>query len=403
MKKTVKRMLGIVFAATMLLSASVFAACEEEKKPAGRKHDQNTLVVEGTGKVQCHNFVDGKCTMCDETTIFRQDPLSKSPEILNTAQPADKQGHIEEIWYKSRAYGLEAAYPDEGEMHIIKHAYVYLPAGYDANNKDKKYNVLYMMHGNKLNEGYWFGQLNYATDRSPYTGGYGTENGIDGLYAAGKCADIIFVTPTFYSYYNKDAEGPRDYPTQYYGKVDPDYVGIDTANNHVQEYEELGIDEYWPNELKNDLMPYIAEHYNTYAKSGAPEDLIAARDHHGFTGLSRGGFVCTKVSTQAMDYISYFATESGGSGGKAFADVYNTKWKPQGYTLNYWFHGFGSSEDYQATVESFCALRDGIGATTGSNIKGGDQLEFVLSNKTGHNYATWITNLYNLLQVFFLK
>ena len=77
--------------ALMTLAGSCFAmtACGDDKKDDGpvtpsMTHDPVTLEVTGQpGTYHWHNFVDGKCTMCDETTIFTQDKLGGT-EILTT-------------------------------------------------------------------------------------------------------------------------------------------------------------------------------------------------------------------------------------------------------------------------------------------------------------------------------
>ena len=45
--------------------------------------------------------------------------------------------------------------------------------------------------------------------------------------------------------------------------------------------------------------------------------------------------------------------------------------------------------------------RDALGLQEGSDIANGDRIEFVAVNGTAHNYATWITNFYNEMLVFF--
>ena len=52
--------------------AATFAGCGEKEPETPKKtHDPVTLEVTGKpGTYEAHNFVDGKCTMCDETTIF---------------------------------------------------------------------------------------------------------------------------------------------------------------------------------------------------------------------------------------------------------------------------------------------------------------------------------------------
>lgn len=117
--------------------AATFAACgnKEEDPPAAKKtHDPVTLEVTGQpGTYEPHNFVDGKCTMCDETTIFTQDSVAKD-DIVTKA--CDRQGTVEEIKYTTAAYP-DYEYADENGL-VTKTAWVYLPYGYDAADTSTK-------------------------------------------------------------------------------------------------------------------------------------------------------------------------------------------------------------------------------------------------------------------------
>lgn len=368
----IRKLACLVAGIVVVCSAFALAACDEkpEPKPAGITHDRVTLQVTGKDTYEPHNYVDGKCTMCEETTSFTQVPLMNQKEILQY-KPA-KSGKVEKIEYDTRAYFAETQTEGEDEIHVKKTAYVYLPSNYDGT---KKFNVLYMMHGNKLNEGYWFAQGSYdleTGDATAFTGGYGTENVIEYLIANNKMEDTIFVTPTFYTRPDLNGDGVPD---------------TDFDDN-------MGADSYFRFELFNDLMPYIAENYSTYAVSGSAEDLKAARNHQGFNGLSRGSALVSSVIWQyGVEYFSYIANFSGGAGSQGIVDNYKEKFSS--LPLKYWYVGYGSTEDYAGVMKNYVAMRDGLG------LQQGKTCDFVLSNKTGHNYATWITCLYNSLQVFF--
>ncbi len=59
---------------------------------------------------------------------------------------AEHKGKLELLDYDSKTY-------DDSDKTLKKHAWVYLPYGYDAG---KKYNVLYLLHGGGCNHNYWF-------------------------------------------------------------------------------------------------------------------------------------------------------------------------------------------------------------------------------------------------------
>ena len=427
------RKLFKVLGSAVLVAAVCFAIAgcsqEETKTPATRTHDQITHVITGNeeGKTAQHNFVDGKCTMCDETTIFRQDPMLKSEEILLTEQ--QEKGTVESFWYKTRAYGVEekfknrpdSEYKEGDELWIWKRAFVYLPYGYDPEDTETKYNVMYMMHGNKLNEGYWFGTGTYATDKSAYTGGYGTENVLDYLIENDLAEKTIFVAMTMYQYYDGEyREGAdRDDVSKFVGgnaemgNVYSGFVDKESDLGYRLGWgdDNMGDDSVYWKEWYNSLMPYVVTHYNTYTvvpETGADPDsqefknaCIAARDHVAFTGLSRGGQSVRSVMTNCLEYISYFAYESTGVPDEA--TIANINAKADTYPCRYIFISCGSQEGPDECDAQMLDVRDQLGWTQneGSDIANGDRICFIQVNGTAHNYATWITNLYNFALVAF--
>lgn len=402
MKKLIQKTTLVILAAVLALS---LAACKAETPTqAAKTHDRETFIQTGTSKIIPHEFVDGVCKYCGAETVFRQKPLSGSPEILLTAQPADKQGTVTEIWYKTRAYAVEAAQPDLGELHIVKRAFVYTPAGYDPSDTSKKYNIIVKLHGNKVHEGYWFKKGSYEQDDSPYTGGYGTENVLDYMAANGLSENVIVVTPTIYEYYYNEKQGDvvggdDEVNGLYYGYIDPDFAGVDKAEPTKLEGE---VDSEWWKEFRYDLLPYLVENYNTFAASSSEEDLIAARDHLAVTGLFRSENLADSVLGNMVPYLSYIGFDTGYLAGQNFIDRYNAEYKGK-YDIKYMFVSCGEQEDVTGDIEDMLKLKNGLGLRQGSDIKNGDQVEFVYIEKSAHNYSTWITDLYNELLVFFKK
>jgi S-formylglutathione hydrolase FrmB len=224
-----------------------------------------------------------------------------------------------------------------------------------------------------LNEGYWLAQGSYSASDSIYTKGYGTNNVLDNMMKAGTAKKTICVTPTYYLDENETQDGN-------FGK-----------------------------ELTEDLMPYIAEHYNTYAADSSAASLKANRDHQGYVGLSLGSmYSFSYIWTDYLDYFSYIGSFSGSSMGEDSWEqiVTNKNTKFKDLSIKYWYVGLGTSENsdtypgdpftaYRTLVKGISSLQ------SGSDLSAGDNCEFVYCNKTGHNYATWITCLYNCMQVFF--
>lgn len=428
-----------------------FAACggggDDDQGGGGgattKTHDRITHVVTGSNDntTQHHNFVNGQCTMCGQTTIFRQDAMYKAENILLTEQ--SQQGTLECVWYKTRAYGVEAKFAGQTDVNgkaydgsplwIYKRAWVYLPYGYDAADATKKYNVMYMMHGDKLNEGYWFAQGSYATDKSPYTGGFGTMNVLDYLNMNNLCEDTIYVAVTMYQYYSGSAKTveERDDVSKFVGgngtlaNIYSGYISEDDGDKVDFDFgftvDSDGADaEIWK-EWKYHLMPTISYKYNTYADASSIADKMAdpanygltdedttfftacenARGHVAYTGLSRGGASVNSVLTNALEYISYFAYESAFTPNEAVLG--NMQAKATSYPVNYLFMSCGSQESPVETDQKMLEIRDAMGwqNNEGSDIAHGDRIEFIQVNGTAHNYATWITNLFNFAQVAF--
>ena len=372
--KNLKKMISLVGCVLMAAISVGFASCGEQKPAVSTKsHDRVTLKMSDKDEYKPHNFVDGKCTMCDETTIFTQDTVSGTDVFKNACS---EQGSVIEIHYDTRAYCLEAEYPDAGEIKTTKRAFVYLPYGYDAEDKSTKYDVLYLLHGSGLNEGYWFAKGTYSPQDSVYTGGWNTLNVIDNLIKEGKAKKCIIVTPSLYS------------PVE----------GYEINNNSSNITKEFG------KELIYDLMPYIAENYNTYAASGSQEDLKANRDHQAYSGLSLGSMTSfDSVLSYCLEYFSYVGSFSGSNFDQAswLAIADQIKANP----LKYWYVGCGSLEtnkDYPGDpFTAYRTIKEAASLQSGSDLTKGDNCQYVLCNKSQHNYKTWITCLYNSLQVFF--
>src|SRR5690606_7426686 len=143
---------------------------------------------------------------------------------------------------------------------------VYLPYGYDPNDKEKRYNVLYLMHGGGENEDLIFGGPGENRE---------LKNILDHMIANGDIEPLIVVTPTFYGGMN------------------------DVALFH--------------DELISVVVPLVETTYNTHAKSGSLEDLKASRAHRAFGGFSMGSVTTWHVFANKLDYFKYFVPLSGDS------------------------------------------------------------------------------------------
>jgi enterochelin esterase-like enzyme len=175
------------------------------------------------------------------------------PEKFDSGEIAEA-GTLEELVYETKAYATDG-------RAVTKRAMVYLPYGYSA---DKKYNILYLMHGTGDDEYYWLKTHAYNKIM------------LDRLIAMGEIEPLIVVTPTFY--------------------VENDCMdGLDALTFSFRE------------ELRNDLMPAVEEKYSTWAETADDKGFSASRDHRAFAGLSRGAVTtANSVLCGSLDYFSYF-------------------------------------------------------------------------------------------------
>ena len=177
-------------------------------------------------------------------------------------QAAAHPGTIEKLRYETKDYAGRGG-------DTVKTAYVYLPFGYDRNDSDTRYDILYLMHG-------WTG---HAGEYFEY--GYVKEI-FDNLIEKGEIKPLIVVSPTFYT--------------------------DDDGNDYGTSVAELRA---FHNDFTNGLMPAVEGKYHTYAASASDEGLKASRDHRAFGGFSLGSVTTWMQFCYNYDYIRYFIPMSG--------------------------------------------------------------------------------------------
>jgi S-formylglutathione hydrolase FrmB len=171
---------------------------------------------------------------------------------------SEQPGTIETLAYEAEN---QEGGKDKKKLHV------YLPHGYDASDKNTKYNVLYLMHGGGENEDLLFGGPgeNRALKKI-----------LDNLIARGDIEPLIVVTPSFYG-----------------------------GKNDVALFHE---------ELIGTILPLVETKYNTHARSGSASDLKASRAHRAFGGFSMGSVTTWHVFAKGgLDYFKYYIPLSGDS------------------------------------------------------------------------------------------
>ena len=187
-----------------------------------------------------YTFVVDGINMLDPSNVMVQRDGSRYMNaFLVTGDYADvyaecsKPGNVEHVWYYS------------AENDMTRRMYVYTPAGYDRNNRNVKYPVLYLLHGGGGDEDAWS-----TLGR--------TAQILDNLIATGKAKPMIVVMP-------------NGNPNQYAAQT----LGI-PVKTEVKKYAS-NFDNY--SSLVADILPFVEKNYN----------VIKNRKGRAVAGLSMGG------------------------------------------------------------------------------------------------------------------
>ncbi len=181
-------------------------------------------------------------------------------------------GTVKSIEYASHDYTV-ADKDLTKDDYYNKHAWVYLPAGYDPADTTTKYPLFILLHGHGQNENTW-GLSN--------TGNGGKIKGyMDRGMKSGEVKKFILVCVTGVASKNWGPNG---------------------AGTDIDGFNAFG------GELRNDLIPFMRENYN----------IADGRDNVAIAGLSMGGGQTFNIGIgQSLDLISNFAGFSGALFGTA--------------------------------------------------------------------------------------
>lgn len=298
--------------------------------------------------------------------------------------PCQCQGKLECVSYQTRAYALEAHYGVD-TIPMSKKMWIYTPYGYDP---QRKYNVLFLMHGGTDDEGYWFGTGRYdANDVQKYPPiGNITKNMLDHLIHENRIEPLIVVAPSF----NEELE---PYNQQ------PDWASayFDAAGH------------FWK-DLRYAIMPCIQANYSTYAQSATCDAFAQARDHFAFCGASQGSITgLFSVMGHCLDWFSYIGCFSAGAicfnhdGKKLTVAVDDEKLKEivracEANPPRLWYNACGDDDYMYATHrQTYDQMLSGHSVYLQEN----QNCVFVTHPGGKHSYSCWIEDLYNVLTSFF--
>ena len=320
-------------------------------------HDAETALCTQCGERCYHDYAGSVCS-CGKAAELFTDGIPEEWRV-----PCDRQGTVEVLHYTTHDYHLERIRDYQYEYLLEKELPVYLPAGYDST---RKYNVLILMHGMYCTEKYWlYNVQEYGVDSHEMML---STDVFDHMFAEGVCRECIIVTPGLY------------------------------RNTMTMQMEKEWDAEQLAEELRRDILPLIVSTYSTFAESDAEEDIIAARDHFGYAGLSMGSVVAfNAILPRDLDLFSWFGCFSGGEGEvPALAETLNEKTKQ--YPLHYFYNACGT-RDYAMywdhAVEYAYLLENCPFLVEGENTV------FIDHEGLYHEYKGWITDACNCLTLFF--
>ena len=188
------------------------------------------------------------------------------------------KGKITKIKYSSKDY-------TKNDKPIIKEAYVYTPYGYDENNKNKKYNIIYLMHGWTMTSEYYIFKCDITTI-------------LDNMIEKRIIEPLILVSATF------DAENrPQDFSR---------------SDKEIRVFHK---------DFRENLIYAVETKFNTYSnRSNNIQDYISSREYRAFGGFSLGSVTTWHQFIFNHDIIKYYLPMSGSCwyyGG--FSDYYPEK------------------------------------------------------------------------------
>lgn len=279
---------------------------------------------------------------------------------------------------------------------IRKKCSVYLPAGYDKNRKDKKYDVLYLLHGVGGNSYEWLSD-NGRTDNQ-----YNICNLLDNMIAKGDIKPLIVVFP--------EGRSSHDWTDRSFNANGTNMLGF----------------YYFDYEMRYDLIPFIESEFNTNAdiKDKSQNGVANSRLHRAIAGLSIGGMQTLNMAlggyrcdssaiTGKRSEWNNGLTATGKAPGMldlfAFAGAFSNaptssdgrtlggSIASSGYPLNVLYLTCGDA-DYIAYQEGYLRAVDNLSHTAGNNLK--DDYR-VLIKSGAHDFHVWNNGAYNFLRLSF--
>lgn len=237
---------------------------------------------------------------------------------------------------------------DSKTLSTRRQMLVYTPADYSA---DKKYPVIYLLHGLNSDAGQWPYWV-----RADYI--------IDNLIADGKIEPVIAVFPNCNA--NVTVNNPK-----------PDEQ-VERKNG----FKGYGMS--FENDLLNDIVPYIESHYSVYTD----------RKHRALAGLSMGGGQSLNIGLSHINTFAYIGGFSSAPNTNEFGGLSNTKLIPD----------LAAAREQLTILWLACGNKDrliNVSQKVHQYLKTSAVPHIWHVDGNGHDDTEWANNLYLFLQHIF--
>ena len=260
--------------------------------------------------------------------LHAQTILNPAPEGFDILQENIPHGILDTISYPSKTVGVD------------RNALIYTPPGFST---DKKYPVLYLLHGIGGDEYEWL------------RGGH-PEIILDNLYAQNKIEPMIVVMPN--------------------GRAMKD----DRAIGNMFDREKVEAFATFEKDLLNDLIPFIENNY----------PALTDREHRAITGLSMGGGQSLNFGLGNLDVFAWIGGFSSAPNTKTPEELLPDPEKAKEQIKLLWFS---------------CGDQDGlirISKQTHDYLEANNVPHFYYIEPGGaHDFKVWKNGLYNFAQLIF--
>jgi S-formylglutathione hydrolase FrmB len=338
--------------------------------------------------------------------------ITSVPDEYKKAVNKELQGTITEVSYRVQNYinqsrefatnqnisSKEVGREVATGIPIEKKCNIYLPEGYKEDDKDKKYNVLYLLHGVGGNRYEWLDGSGNVDGNSVIC------NIFDNLIANGDIDPLVIVFP--------DGRSACDWTDNSFNSEGTNMLGF----------------YYFDYELRYDLIPFIESKYNVYAniKDTTSEGIAYNRMHRAIAGLSMGGMQCLNliVGGYRCDSKIYTGTKGGWSNGLdktvlalgmkdlfdyigAFSnaptssdgEVLGSSIKSCRHRLHLLYVTCGDADEI-ASQDGYAKAIDSIIEAGGDNL--GDYYQILIEGGV-HDFNVWNNGAYNFIRLCFGK